>query len=74
LPLASKSLDLWERFGVDSGEDTGFHRCGLLYLSNGKAGSSRPAMAPPIQARPVAWPRSAASRLLSFVRWGASSG
>ena len=37
LPLATKSLDLWERFGVESGEDTGFHRCGLLYLSNDEA-------------------------------------
>jgi glycine/D-amino acid oxidase-like deaminating enzyme len=34
LPLASKSLDLWERFGAESGEDTGFRRCGLFYLSN----------------------------------------
>jgi glycine/D-amino acid oxidase-like deaminating enzyme len=34
LPLATKSLDLWEQFGQDSGEDTGFRRCGLLYLSN----------------------------------------
>jgi glycine/D-amino acid oxidase-like deaminating enzyme len=31
--MASKSLDLWEQFGVESGEDTGFRRCGLLYLS-----------------------------------------
>ncbi|MFB9123715.1 FAD-binding oxidoreductase [Paraburkholderia dipogonis] len=37
LPIASKSLDLWERFAVESGEDTGFHRCGLLYLSNDEA-------------------------------------
>jgi glycine/D-amino acid oxidase-like deaminating enzyme len=37
LPLATKSLDLWERFAVESGEDTGFHRCGLLYLSNDEA-------------------------------------
>ncbi len=34
LPMATKSLDLWERFGADSGENTGFARCGLLYLSN----------------------------------------
>ena len=34
LPLASKSLDLWEQFSIESGEDAGFHRCGLLYLSN----------------------------------------
>lgn len=41
LPLASKSLDLWERFAAESGEDTGFHRCGLLYLSNDEAELSR---------------------------------
>ncbi|WP_349962114.1 FAD-binding oxidoreductase [Rhizobium sp. ZPR3] len=34
LPIATKSLDLWERFAADSGEDTGFRRCGLFYLSN----------------------------------------
>lgn len=34
LPIATKSLDLWERFAADSSEDTGFRRCGLLYLSN----------------------------------------
>jgi glycine/D-amino acid oxidase-like deaminating enzyme len=34
LPLVTKSLDLWERFAAESGEDTGFRRCGLLYLSN----------------------------------------
>jgi glycine/D-amino acid oxidase-like deaminating enzyme len=34
LPMATKSLELWEQFGADSGEDTGFSRCGLLYLSN----------------------------------------
>ncbi len=41
LPMATKSLDLWERFGAESGEDTGFHRCGLLYLSNDEAEISR---------------------------------
>ena len=34
LPMATKSLDLWQRFSADSGEDAGFRRCGLLYLSN----------------------------------------
>jgi len=34
LPMATKSLELWERFAAESGEDTGFRRCGLLYLSN----------------------------------------
>ncbi|MBB3388252.1 glycine/D-amino acid oxidase-like deaminating enzyme [Rhizobium sp. BK275] len=34
LPIATKSLDLWDRFAAESGEDTGFRRCGLLYLSN----------------------------------------
>ena len=37
LPMATKSLDLWERFGAESGEDTGFRRCGLFYLSNDEA-------------------------------------
>jgi glycine/D-amino acid oxidase-like deaminating enzyme len=41
LPMASKSLDLWARFAAESGEDTGFHRCGLLYLSNDEAELSR---------------------------------
>ena len=34
LPLATKSLALWERFAEETGKDTGFRRCGLLYLSN----------------------------------------
>lgn len=34
LPMATKSLDLWEQFTADTGEETGFQRCGLLYLSN----------------------------------------
>src|SRR5687768_4350183 len=34
LPMATKSLDLWEQFAAETGEDTGFRRCGLLYLSN----------------------------------------
>ncbi|MEP7350236.1 MAG: FAD-binding oxidoreductase [Sphingorhabdus sp.] len=34
LPLATKALDLWEQFGIDSGEETGFRRCGLFYVSN----------------------------------------
>lgn len=34
LPMATKSLDLWEQFGAETGEVTGFQRCGLLYLSN----------------------------------------
>ena len=34
LPMATKSLDLWEQFAADTGEDTGFRRCGLLYLSD----------------------------------------
>src|SRR6478735_12248861 len=34
LPMATKSLDLWERFEADTGENTGFRRCGLLYLSD----------------------------------------
>jgi glycine/D-amino acid oxidase-like deaminating enzyme len=34
LPMATRSLQLWEEFGVESGEDTGFNRHGLLYLSD----------------------------------------
>lgn len=34
LPMATRSLDLWQRFAAESGEDTGFARCGLFYLSN----------------------------------------
>jgi glycine/D-amino acid oxidase-like deaminating enzyme len=37
LPMATRSLDLWERFAFESGEDSGFSRCGLLYLSNDEA-------------------------------------
>lgn len=34
LPMATKSLELWEQFSADTGEDTGINRHGLLYLSN----------------------------------------
>lgn len=34
LPMATRSLSLWEEFAAESGEDTGFSRCGLFYLSN----------------------------------------
>jgi len=34
LPMATKSLELWEQFSAQTGEQTGFTRCGLLYLSN----------------------------------------
>jgi len=37
LPLSTQSLDLWEQFSRDSGEDTGFRRCGLFYVSNDEA-------------------------------------
>ena len=37
LPMATLALDLWERFAAETGEDTGFLRCGLLYLSNDDA-------------------------------------
>jgi glycine/D-amino acid oxidase-like deaminating enzyme len=37
LPMATKSLELWEQFAAESGEDTGFTRCGLLYLSDDEA-------------------------------------
>ncbi|RUW51415.1 FAD-binding oxidoreductase, partial [Mesorhizobium sp. M8A.F.Ca.ET.021.01.1.1] len=31
LPMATRSLDLWDSFAAETGEDTGFRRCGLLY-------------------------------------------
>lgn len=34
LPMATRSLQLWEQFAADTGEETGFKRHGLLYLSN----------------------------------------
>ncbi|RUW24904.1 FAD-dependent oxidoreductase, partial [Mesorhizobium sp. M4B.F.Ca.ET.013.02.1.1] len=37
LPMATRSLDLWDSFAAATGEDTGFRRCGLLYLSNDEA-------------------------------------
>ncbi|WP_339115187.1 FAD-binding oxidoreductase [Thioclava sp. GXIMD2076] len=37
LPLSTKSLELWEEMTVDIGEDMGFRRCGLLYLSKDQA-------------------------------------
>ena len=37
LPISTKSLALWEEFGAESGEDTGFRRCGLFYLSDNEA-------------------------------------
>lgn len=37
LPLSTKSLALWEEMTADIGEDLGFSRCGLLYLSNDEA-------------------------------------
>lgn len=33
LPMATKSLELWDRLASELSEDTGFRRCGLLYLS-----------------------------------------
>ena len=41
LPMATKSLELWEQFAADTGEDTGFSRCGLFYLSNDDAELAR---------------------------------
>jgi glycine/D-amino acid oxidase-like deaminating enzyme len=37
LPIATRSLDLWDHFAAQSGENTGFTRCGLFYLSNDEA-------------------------------------
>ncbi|SEN66439.1 Glycine/D-amino acid oxidase [Gemmobacter aquatilis] len=37
LPMATKSLTLWESMAVETGLDVGFRRCGLHYLSNDEA-------------------------------------
>jgi glycine/D-amino acid oxidase-like deaminating enzyme len=37
LPMATQSLALWEQFAADTGEDTGFARRGLFYVSNDDA-------------------------------------
>ena len=37
LPLATQSLALWEEIQSELGEDLGFRRCGLLYLSDDEA-------------------------------------
>lgn len=41
LSLASHSLDLWSRLSRDLGEESGFRRCGLLYLSEDEAEIAR---------------------------------
>ena len=41
LPLATQSLDLWGRLSAEIGEDPGFRRCGLLYLSEDEAEIAR---------------------------------
>ena len=37
LPMATASLALWDRLAAETGEEAGFRRCGLLYLSNNEA-------------------------------------
>ncbi len=37
LPMATKSLELWEHLSRATNQDLGFRRCGLLYLSNDDA-------------------------------------
>lgn len=37
LPMATKSLDLWDKIREETGEDPGFRRCGLLYLSQSES-------------------------------------
>ncbi|MDI5936096.1 MAG: FAD-binding oxidoreductase [Halomonas sp.] len=37
LPLSTKSLELWEEISAELGEDLGFRRCGLFYLSDDQA-------------------------------------
>lgn len=41
LPMATASLDLWDRLAGEIGQDVGFRRCGLLYLSNDAAEIAR---------------------------------
>ncbi|MBB3988607.1 glycine/D-amino acid oxidase-like deaminating enzyme, partial [Sagittula marina] len=37
LPLSTRSLALWEQMGAEIGDNLGFRRCGLIYLSNDEA-------------------------------------
>lgn len=37
LPMATRSLDLWQAMAGQIGQDPGFRRCGLLYLSDDQA-------------------------------------
>ena len=37
LPVATRSLDLWQAMATEIGEDVGFRRCGLTYLSDDPA-------------------------------------
>ncbi|WP_279482431.1 FAD-binding oxidoreductase [Aureimonas sp. SK2] len=37
LPISTRSLDLWDRLAEETGEDVGFRRCGLFYLSQNEA-------------------------------------
>src|SRR6478735_8882865 len=37
LPISTQSLALWEEFAAVTGENTGFRRCGLFYLSDNEA-------------------------------------
>ncbi|MET3891334.1 glycine/D-amino acid oxidase-like deaminating enzyme [Bosea sp. OAE506] len=37
LPLAMRSMELWDSFASEIGEDPGFRRCGLVYASNDPA-------------------------------------
>lgn len=41
LPLATRSLELWDRLAAETGEDLGFARTGLLYLSDDEAEIAR---------------------------------
>lgn len=37
LPLAIRSMEIWDRLAGEIGEDLGFRRCGLVYASNDAA-------------------------------------
>ena len=37
VPIAMKSQEIWEGLAQETGEDLGFHRCGLMYLANNES-------------------------------------
>ena len=37
MPLAMRSMELWDKFAAETGRDAGFRRCGLVYATNDAA-------------------------------------